>query len=242
MESNTNYSDPQVFTKEQAGVRNSFVAKVFSWMFAALIITAVVSFLFGSQESLTRLLYNVETGSMNILGWIVMFAPVGLVLLMSFGYNKMSATTMSIVFILYSALMGASLGFIFLVYQLGTIGLAFIVTAGMFAVMAIAGYTTKMDLTKFGNILMIALVAIVIGSLVNMFMRNDTMDFIICIVGVLVFTGLIAYDMQRIKQNAEYAMANPEAGKKMAVFSALSLYLDFINLFLMLLRLFGRNE
>ncbi|KAF5049221.1 Inner membrane protein YbhL [anaerobic digester metagenome] len=240
MEQNTNYSEPQVFTKEQAGVRNSFVAKVFSWMFAALIITAVVSFLFGSQESLIRLLYN-ESG-MTILGWIVMFAPVGLVLLMSLGYNKLSATAMSVIFIIYAALMGASLGFIFLVYQLGTIGLAFIVTAGMFAIMAIAGYTTKMDLTKFGNILMIALVAIVIGSVVNMFMRNDTMDFIICIVGVLVFTGLIAYDMQRIKQNAEYAMANPEAGKKMAVFSALSLYLDFINLFLMLLRLFGRNE
>ncbi|HPF01441.1 MAG TPA: Bax inhibitor-1/YccA family protein, partial [Bacteroidales bacterium] len=187
MEHNTNYSDPQVFTKEEAGVRNSFVAKVFSWMFAALLITAVVSFLFGSQESLIRLLIN-ESG-MTILGWIVMLAPLGLVILMSFGYNKMSATTMSIVFILYSALMGASLGFIFIAYQLGTIGLAFIVTSGMFAIMAIAGYTTKMDLTKFGNILMIALVAIIIGSVVNMFMRNDTMDFIITIVGVLVFTG-----------------------------------------------------
>jgi hypothetical protein len=107
--------------------------------------------------------------------------------------------------------------------------------------MAIAGYTTKVDLTKFGNILMFALIAIVIGSLVNIFLKNDTMDLVICIVGVLVFTGLIAYDMQRIKNNAAYAMANPEAGKKMAIFSALSLYLDFINLFLMLLRLLGRK-
>ena len=239
MEQNTNYSDPQVFTKDQVGVLNGFVAKVLTWMFAALTITSVVSYLFGTEISLIRLLFN-ESG-LSILGWLVMFAPVGLVLLMSLGYQKMSAGTLSVVFIVYSILMGASLGVIFLAYPLGTIGLAFIITAGMFIIMAIAGYTTKVDLTKFGNILMFALIAIVIGSIVNIFLKNDTMDLVICIVGVLVFTGLIAYDMQRIKNNAAYAMANPEAGKKMAILSALSLYLDFINLFLMLLRLLGRK-
>jgi len=239
MENNTNYSDPQVFTKEAAGVRGNFVANVFAWMFTALIITAVVSYLFGSQIALIKLL--IGSSGLTPLGWIVMFAPLGLVLLMSLGYNKLSGTALMIIFVIYSFLMGASLGFIFLVYDLGTIGLAFIITSGMFALMAIAGYTTKMDLTRFGNILMIALVAIVIGSVVNIFMGNDTMDLIICCVGVLVFTGLIAYDMQKIKNNAEYAMANPESGRKMAVLSALHLYLDFINLFLMLLRLLNRR-
>lgn len=240
MENNTNYSDPQVFTRENTGVKSSFVANVFAWMFGALILTAVVAYLFGSQITLIRLLIG-ETG-FTPLGWVVMVAPLGLVLLMSFGFNRLSATALSIVFLVYSLLMGASLGFIFLVYQLGTIGLAFIITSGMFALMAIAGYTTKMDLTKFGNILMIALVAIVIGSVVNIFMGNSTMDLIICVVGVLVFTGLIAYDMQKIKNNAQFAMANPEAGRKMAIVSALSLYLDFINLFLLILRLLARRN
>jgi len=236
----SNYSDPQVFTRESEGARSGFVANVFAWMFGALIITAVLSYLFGSQESLVRLLYS-ETG-MTPLGWIVMLAPIGLVLLMSFGFQKLSAGALMAVFMLYAALMGASLGFIFIAFELGTIFLAFIISAGMFALMAIAGYTTKMDLTRFGNILMMALVGVVIASVVNMFLGNQMMDTIICIVGVLVFTGLIAYDMQNIKKNAAYAMANPEAGRKMAIMSALSLYLNFINLFLMLLRLLSSRD
>lgn len=239
MENQYMNSDPQVFTREGSAIKTSFVANVFAWMFGALIITAVLAYLFGTQVSLIRLLISVN--GPTPLGWIVMFAPVGLVFLMSLGYNKLSAGALSVIFIIYSALMGASLGFIFLAYEIGSIFLAFGITSGMFAIMAIAGYTTKMDLTKFGSILMIGLVGVIIASVVNLFMANDTMDLIICIVGVLVFTGLIAYDMQNIKRDGQYAMANPEAGRKMAVMSALRLYLNFINLFLLILRLLNRR-
>lgn len=240
MENNVNYSDPQLFTRENEGIRTNFVANVFAWMFGALILTTVVAYLFGTSPALINLIFT-ETG-FSTLGWIVTFAPLALVLLMSIGFEKMSAKALIAIFLAYSALMGASLGVIFLAFNIGTIFLAFAISAGMFALMAIAGYTTKMDLTKFGNILMIALVAIVIGSIVNIFIGNSTFDLIICIVGVLVFSGLIAYDMQKIKNNEQYAMANPESGKKMAIMSALSLYLNFINLFLMILRLLGRRE
>lgn len=239
MDSQYSNSDPQVFTRENTGVKAGFVANVFAWMFGALIITAVVSYLFGTQVSLIRLLYG--SSGFTPLGWIITFAPFGLVLLMSLGYNKLSATALTIVFLIYSALMGASLGFIFLAFQMGTIFLAFAITSSLFAVMAIAGYTTKIDLTRFGNIMMMGLIGVIIASVVNMFMRNDMMDLIICVVGVLVFTGLIAYDMQRIKQDGQYAMANPESGRKMAIMSALRLYLNFINLFLLILRLLNRR-
>lgn len=239
MDSQYSNSDPQVFTRENTGVKAGFVANVFAWMFGALIITAVVSYLFGTQVSLIRLLYG--SSGFTPLGWIITFAPFGLVLLMSLGYNKLSASALTIVFLIYSALMGASLGFIFLAFQMGTIFLAFAITSSLFAVMAIAGYTTKIDLTRFGNIMMMGLIGVVIASVVNMFMHNDMMDLVICVVGVLVFTGLIAYDMQRIKQDGQYAMANPESGRKMAIMSALRLYLNFINLFLLILRLLNRR-
>ncbi len=239
MDNHFSNSEPQVFTRESAGIKAGFVANVFAWMFSALIITAVLAWAFGTQESLIRLLISMN--GPTPLGWIVMFAPVGLVFLMSLGYNRLSAPALMVVFIIYSALMGASLGFIFWAYELGTIFLAFGITSGMFAIMAIAGYTTKMDLTRFGSIMIIGLVGVVIASVVNLFMRNDTMDLVICVVGVLVFTGLIAYDMQNIKRDGQYAMANPEAGRKMAIMSALRLYLNFINLFLMILRLLNRR-
>lgn len=236
----SNFSEPEVFMRDAATTQRTFVSKVFSWMFVALLITAGLSFAFGTNYELIRLLMSAN--GLTPLGWVVMFAPVGLVLLMSFGFNRLSANAMTIIFIIYAALMGMSLGFIFMIYAMSTIFQAFIITAGMFGVMAFLGYTTKMDLTKFGSIMFMGLIGIVIASVVNLFMQSDALGYIISIVGVLVFTGLTAYDMQQIKRYGESAANGDENTRKMVIFSALKLYLDFINLFLMILRLLGRKN
>lgn len=241
MENNySSFSEPTIFTNEDSNVRTSFAANVFMLMFGALLISGALAYMFGTNINLIRLMFN--TNGFTLLGYIIIFAPVGLVMLMSLGYQKLNATALLIIFIIYSGLTGASLGFIFLIYELSTIYNAFAITAGMFVLMSILGYTTKMDLTKFGSIMIMGLIGIVIASVVNLFLRSDAMDFIVCIVGVLVFTGLTAYDAQNIKKNAQYAGAHPETTRKMTIMSALSLYLNFINLFLMILRLLGRRR
>ena len=166
---------------------NSFVANVFMWMFAALGITALVAYLFGTDESLFGMMYSIKsdgTAAMNILGWIVMLAPIALVLIMSFAIEKLSASAMVILFIVYSVIMGISLSFIFYVYTFASIFKTFVITAGMFGIMAVLGYTTKTDLTKMGSILIMALIGIVIASLVNMFLGSARLDYIISIIGV----------------------------------------------------------
>ena len=168
-----------------------------------------------------------------------MFAPLGLVFLMGGMVNKMSSTMLLATFLIFSMIMGISLSYIFLIYSVGSIVNVFFITAAVFGVMAVAGYTTKTDLTKLGSILMIGLIGIIIASVVNMFLGSSTMDYIISIIGVVVFTGLTAYDVQKLKRMGEQVATGTETAQKMALMGALSLYLDFINLFLMLLRLFG---
>ena len=223
----------------------SFVANVFTWMFAALGITALTAYLFGTDMSLISLMFTVQsdgTASLNILGWIVMLAPFILVLVMSMAVAKMKASTMVILFVVYSVLMGMSLSFIFLAYTSTSIFKTFIITAVMFGIMAVVGYTTKTDLTKFGNILLMGLVGIIIASLVNMFMGSERLEYIISILGVLIFTGLTAYGVQKIKQIGMEGIEQNDTMTKITIFAALSLYLDFINLFLYLLRFFGRRK
>jgi hypothetical protein len=222
----------------------SLLSSSFGWMFLALGISATFSVLFGLNESLMTYLYNVnvETGraSLSILGWVVMFAPLGFVLAMSFGWQKFSFPVLLGLFVAYSAVNGISLSFIFIAYKIGTIYKVFASTAVLFGVMALLGATTKTDLSKMGSFLMMALFGIVIASLINMFTHSPMMDYIISIVGVIVFTGLTAYDVQKIK-NMEHEFEG-EGRAKVGLMGALSLYLDFINLFLMLLRLFGRRD
>ena len=224
---------------------NTFVANVFMWMFLALGITALTAYLFGTSETLIMSMYTIRadgTASMNILGWIVMLAPLALVLIMGFGIEKMKASTMILIFIAYSILMGMSLSFIFLVYTQTSIFKTFLITSGMFGIMAVVGYTTKTDLTKLGSILLMALVGIIIASLVNMFMHSERLDYIISIIGVIIFTGLTAYDVQKIKNIGMLGLENSETTTKLTINAALSLYLDFINLFLYLLRFFGKRN
>jgi FtsH-binding integral membrane protein len=224
-------------------VSRTFISKVFLWMAGALILTAITSFLIAANfEAVLPFFINQETGKASILFWLAVFAPFALVLIMSAAVNRLPLNVLSLLYIFYSILMGVSLSFIFLAYNISTIGITFAVTAGTFIVMAITGYTTKTDLTKFGSLLMMALIGIIIAMVVNIFMKSGTMDYIISIIGVLIFTGLTAYDVQKLKNySAQIGEFNSTAGK-MALMGALTLYLDFINLFLFLLRIFGRKN
>lgn len=231
---------------QDAAVPKTFVSNVFSWMFLALGITAFVAYYFAANESFMKLLIYADPqtgkGGMTGLGWIVMLAPLGLVLLMSLGMNKLSAMAMTLIFIVYSVLMGMSLSFIFLIYTSSSIAITFVVSSAMFGVMAVAGYTTKADLTKFGSIMFMGLIGIIIASVINMFMRSSGFDYIISFIGVLIFTGLTAYDVQKLKNIGSQIEAGTDTARKMAIFGALTLYLDFINLFLFLLRFLGRRN
>ncbi len=228
--------------EETLPVAKTFLSGVFMWMGLALSITAIVSWLFASNVSLMSMLFNPDTGSMNVMGWIVMLAPLGLVLWMSMGFQKLSASTLVLIFVVYSALMGASLSFIFLIYTLPSIAKTFVITAAMFGFMGVLGYTTKTDLTKFGSIMMMGLVGLIIASVVNMFMHSETMEYVISFIGVLVFTGLTAYDVQKLKRIGGSMEMGTEAARKVTIMGALTLYLDFINLFLFLLRFFGNRK
>ena len=224
---------------------NSFVANVFMWMFVALGITALTAYLFGTSESLFKMLISEKPNgsvTMSLLGWIVMLSPLLIILVMSFGAEKMSASTTVLLYIVYSVLMGMSLSFIFWTYTSASIFKTFIITAGMFGIMAIVGYTTNTDLTKLGSILIMALIGVIIASLVNFFMHSAALDYIISIAGVVIFTGLTAYDVQKIKKIGMAGLDNNETMAKITIFAALNLYLDFLNLFLYLLRFFGKRN
>jgi len=240
-----NLNRPYDYVEEQhqtIPVAKTFLTGVFGWMFLAMGITAATAYLFATTETLVSMMYNPETGGMSITGWIVMLAPLGLVIWMSAGFRRMSASTMVLVFILYSVLMGASLSFIFLAFTGASIAKTFVITSGMFGLMALVGYTTKTDLTKFGSIMLMGLIGIIIAMLVNIFMRSPMMDYIISFIGVLVFTGLTAYDVQKLKRIGSQVTEGSESARKVTIMGALTLYLDFINLFLFLLRFFGNRR
>ena len=234
------YASLQSGYRSEAALSQSFLSNVFAWMFAGLLMTSIVSYLFAANDNLLSLLYN-ESGR-TMLGYIVLFAPIGFVLLMSLGINKFSYVTLIVLFMSYAALMGMSLSFIFMLYTSSSIFSTFAISAGMFGVMAIYGYTTKTDLTKMGNILMMALVGIIIASLVNFFLKSGMMSYIISLISVVIFTGLTAYDVQKLKRIGTGVEYGSEAAGKLSIMGALSLYLDFINLFLAMLRLFGNRK
>ncbi len=214
----------------------AFMNRVFGLMSLALIISGITAFQF--SETMLSLLQ----GGGTLMMYALMFAPFIFILVMNFGFNKLSPMALTVTFAAFAVVMGMSLSTIFLVYSLGAIAKVFFITAGLFGTMAVLGYTTQTDLTKMGTLLMMALFGMIIASLVNWFMHSEQLDYIISCVGVLVFTGLTAYDVQRLKRigmGIEYGTA---AASKLAVMGALSLYLDFINLFLYLLRIFGNSR
>ena len=246
METKKLFKSPIERTSSSSGaITQTFLSNVFSYMASALAITGIIAYWFGTDMELVGMLFSqtVDGGmKMNFFGYIVIFAPLGFVLLMSLGFQKLSSMAMVILFIIYSAIMGISLSTIFLIYTSSSIFMTFFITAGTFGIMAFVGYTTKTDLTKFGSILMMGLIGIIIASVVNMFMGSETMDYIISILGVLIFTGLTAYDVQKLKRIGSGVEFGTEETNKLAVMGALTLYLDFINLFLFLLRFLGDRK
>lgn len=224
----------------QGTLAKSFLANVFMWMSGALATSALFAWIFASNSALMSLLVN-EAG-FTILGYVVTFAPLGLVLALSFGWQRFSLPVIMGIFIAYSMLTGISLSFIFLIYTLGSIASIFLIASAMFALMAVLGYTTKTDLTAFGSLMMMGLVGIMIAVVVNWFLKSDTMSYLISCVSVLVFTGLTAYDVQKLKYIGMTAGSDGMTMRKVAIMGALELYLDFLNLFLALLRLFGNRR
>lgn len=233
---NLNY---QELSSEVVSV-NVLFRQVFMWMFVGLILSAISALYFGmNPEAMSYLItVSADRAKLNFLGWAVMLAPLAFVLIMSWGFQKLKYIQMVALFLVYAFINGISLGFIFYVYDIGSIFKAFVSASAVFGIMAIAGYTTKTDLTKLGRILFFGLLGVIVASIINYFTQSSTMDYIISIFGVIIFTGLTAYDVQKIKQ-LSHESDGSVVYKKIAIMGALNLYLDFINLFLYLLRLFG---
>ncbi len=234
------HDTPQIFddaiVQDEASV-SRFVANVFSWMTAGLLLTGVVAYYFAVSGGFSLLVS--AGGGMSMMGWVIMLAPLGFVLAMNLGFERWSAGALVALFLGFATVMGLSLSSIFILYAGTTIFQVFGITSLTFLVMAIVGYTTKTDLTSFGKLMMMGLIGVILASVVNWFIGSPALDYIISIVGVLVFVGLIAYDTQKVKRigaGVEYGSA---PATKLAILGATSLYLDFVNLFLFLLRLFG---
>jgi len=238
----SDYSYENVSVIENADASRKFIANVFMWMFVALGLSALCSYIFAFNPQLSSLLRDPETGRSNLLGMVVMFAPLIFILLVRFSFNKLSFVALTLIFLAFSAVMGMSLSYIFFAYSVGTISSVFITSAVVFGVMAVGGYITHQDLTKFGSIMIMLLVGIIVASILNIFIGSSGLDLIISYVGVAVFVGLTAYDVQKLKRIGAGVELGDASAKKLAIMGALTLYLDFVNLFLMLLRVFGGNR
>lgn len=213
----------------------SYMLRVYNLMASGLALSGVVAVFLASNPAWMQAIFG------SGLGMVAMFAPLGVLLVMSFGANRLSVSAMGGLYWAFVALQGVGLSTIFMVYELGSIARVFFITAGMFGAMSIYGYTTKRDLSGFGTFFMMAVIGLVIASIVNLFLASGPMAMAISAITVLVFTGLTAYDTQMIK--ADFAESDPsDLQSKKAIMGAVSLYINFLNIFLALLRLFGSNR
>ena len=228
-------------TEEKEGMVSlafpALMRKVYLWMTLALVITGFTAFGIASNPGIA---YAIVTN--RLLFWGLVIAEFGLVIGISGAINKLSAVTATLLFVLYSIVNGATLSVIFMAYTMSSIASVFFITAGLFGVMAFIGYTTKTDLTSIGKILFMALIGIILATIVNLFVGSSMLNMIVSYIGVVIFTGLTAYDSQKIKNMLYNADSMDEGMQKIALLGSLTLYLDFINLFLMLLRIFGGNR
>ena len=231
-----------------AGLR-AYMLRVYNWMSSGLLLTGITAYAIANTSLISLFYQQVATPrgiaiQPTILGYAAIFAPLVFTMVLSFGVNRLSRSASQALFWAFAATMGASIANIFLIYSGASIARVFFVTAATFGAMSLYGYTTRSDLSKMGSFLMMGLIGIIIASLVNMFIGSTALQFAISIIGVLVFVGLTAYDTQRIKndyQQFAYAEGTDMAAKR-SVFDALSLYLNFINLFMLLLQLFGNRN
>lgn len=230
----TNYTTAQ---SQAQSMLSTLFKSMYMQMAAALTLTGITAYFLSQSEGFWAYLATHP----NML-WIAMFAQLGVVIWLSARVMNMSMSTATLLFILYSALTGVTFTTIFLAFDLGTIATAFFVTAGTFFTMSLVGFATKMDLSRVGNVLYMMLFGLIIATIVNIFVASSSLQWIITYAGVIIFVGLIAYDTQKLKHLfLEYGSAD-ESGLKLALLGALTLYLDFINLFLFLLRIFGGSS
>lgn len=214
----------------------SLMRQVYAWMVLGMLTTSVVAFATVSSPLLINLALN------PIILLIAVLAEIGLVVGISRGINRLSSGVATMLFIAYAALNGFTLSMVLLAFDFGSVFLAFATTAALFAVMSVIGYTTQVDLSKMGTYLMMAVIGLIIAMVVNIFVNSGPLDTIITVAGVLIFTALTAYDTQRIGRMAAQMTMNGDAGVKFGIIGALKLYLDFINMFLFILRLVGRRR
>jgi len=223
-----------------AGLR-SYMLSVYNYMASGVLLTGIVALGF-ANSSLINLIVNPATGQATALFWIALFAPLGLVFALGFGINRMSASTAQALFWIYAALVGVQFSSLFLVYTGVSIAQTFFAVAASFLGLSLYGYTTKRDLSGMRSFLVMGVVGIFVALLINMFLRSPTFDLAISAIGVLIFAGLVAYDTQKIKSLYFVVAGHGEAMAKTAIIGALNLYIDFINMFLFLLRLFGNRR
>jgi FtsH-binding integral membrane protein len=234
--SKTSFASSASRTSTFDSALRDYMVKVYQYMSIALAISGLVAFMVASSPALMQAIFGTP------LAFVVMLAPLGFVIFFGFKLNSISAEKAKSFLWIYSALMGLSLATIFAVYTATSITRVFLITASTFGAMSIYGYTTKKDLTSFGSFLIMGLIGIMIASLINIFLKSSGLDFAISLLGVFIFIGLTAYDTQRIKQTYYHFAGNDEMVSKMAVMGALNLYMDFINLFIILLRFFGERK
>ena len=220
-----------------AAVQGAFMRRVYNWMALGLAATALVALYTASNPTLLKMIFG---NTIIFFGLII--AELGLVIGLSAGINRLQFSTASALFFLYSALNGLTLSIIFIAYTRASITSTFFVTAGTFGAMSVYGYTTKRDLSSWGSFFFMGLIGVIIASVVNIFLKSSMIYWIVTYAGILVFVGLTAYDTNKLKQMAMMGFADEETEGRSAVMGALALYLDFINLFLMLLRIMGRRD
>lgn len=226
-----------------AEISRIFFRNVYTYMFGAMGISGIIAYLVGTNETLfVKIFLNAAGTGYSPIVYIVMFLPLILVLLIQMNIQRFSMGTLLALFIAFSGFMGLSLSSIFIVYKMGAIASTFFVAAGAFAGMAILGYTTKTDLTKFGSLLYMVLFGMIIAAIVNFFIENGSMGYIIACLGVFVFTGLTAYHMQQLKEVSQQPYISEEDRNKLSLIGGLQLYMLFVNLFLSLLRILGSRD
>ena len=226
----------EIAVQEKSKEAQKFIARVYGWMAAALILSGFCAWYTTVNPAIFNLVWGTKYGI-----YIMMGLELGLVFIISLAIKKLSVFMASLLFILYSIVNGVTLSSIFLVFDITSIGNCFFIAAAMFAVMSVYGYITKSDLTSFGRYFSMALIGLIIASLVNFFLKSEKFDWILSIVSIIIFTGLTAYDTQKITKASAYADGS-DVFKKAAIIGALEIYLDFINIFLNLLRLFGKSK
>ena len=226
----------EIAIQEKSKEAQKFIARVYGWMAAALILSGFCAWYTTVNPAIFNLVWGTKYGF-----YIMMGLELGLVFIISLAIKKLSVFMASLLFILYSIVNGVTLSSIFLVFDITSIGNCFFIAAAMFAVMSVYGYITKSDLTSFGRYFSMALIGLIIASLVNFFLKSEKFDWILSIVSIIIFTGLTAYDTQKITKASAYA-DDSDVFKKAAIIGALEIYLDFINIFLNLLRLFGKSK